>query len=490
MPDVPSAPPPDLHITPPNCPSPRKESVVSTDGVDPKKRAISDWSLASSVKVKVSDAMGDDIFTRSAPLWPQDHQQRLLCMGLAYGAADNDIQELKSLLQNKADPDLKDYEHRTALHVAAGHGRLEAAKVLLESKANVNATDSMGRTPLSLCDRGGAEMEELLLKFGATVQLERIRKQAQRELWFVNRDDVELHTELGKTLKSQVFKATWKHVDVVAKICLPDSEMTAEDLNREMLHEISILSRLRHPDLVMFLGACFTDVQVSAGKSQEQIMFITQFMPGGDLEHHYLHQRQVKNDIWRPPVLTVKEWGLAVLRALAFLHNLDSPIIHRDLKPLNILLSKSLTAKVTDFGISRMIRKKKRNEGAMGREQSQKERYRMTGGVGSWSYMAPEVTRHESYTTKVDVYSFALILYFMTSGRTPFYEMGDPIKVLDMYAAGQEPRPRVEECYRPFRSIMEAGWLADATKRPSAQEMLVMMNSVETATRCAPCAQM
>eukprot|EP00971_Amphidinium_carterae_P291195 5781893-Amphidinium_carterae.1 len=37
---------------------------------------------------------------------------------------------------------------------------------------------------------------------------------------------------------------------------------------------------------------------------------------------------------------------------------------------------------------------------------------------------------------QVDVYSFALILYFMASGRTPFYEFGDPVKVLDLYSQG------------------------------------------------------
>eukprot|EP00971_Amphidinium_carterae_P025869 510176-Amphidinium_carterae.2 len=86
------------------------------------------------------------------------------------------------MLQQEADPNLRDYEHRTALHVAAGHGRTEAlhgaislthaplkgtyknahgtawlwkaAKLLIDYGANVNASDSMGRTPLYLCDRG------------------------------------------------------------------------------------------------------------------------------------------------------------------------------------------------------------------------------------------------------------------------------------------------------------------------------------------------
>ena len=77
---------------------------------------------------------------------------------------------------------------------------------------------------------------------------------------------------------------------------------------------------------------------------------------------------------------------------MSFLHDRD--VVHRDLKPLNLLLTKHLEIKVTDFGISRL----------MAREC---DGYSMTGGIGSYRYMAPEVVRYQAYDQKVDIYATA-----------------------------------------------------------------------------------
>ncbi|CAE7245896.1 STY13 [Symbiodinium pilosum] len=162
--------------------------------------------------------------------------------------------------------------------------------------------------------------------------------------------------------------------------------------------------------MVMFLGACLD--------KDAPIMCITEYMPGGDLERYYMAKRREKMaDVWCPPLWRILEWCSAVARALAFLHHREEPLIHRDLKPLNLLLNKHLEVKVADMGISKVMAATNGNAAS----------YTMTGGVGSWLYMAPEVVRHEQYNEKVDIYAFGLIMYFMSSGRTPFYQLGrDP----------------------------------------------------------------
>ncbi|CAE7614190.1 unnamed protein product, partial [Symbiodinium natans] len=276
-----------------------------------------------------------------------------------------------------------------------------------------------------------------------------------------------MQRELSRTLKSALYLATWKGTEVVMKcVEVPDSfdrtdepkrktskehfDPTAsralhasevnQDLLEELLHEIELLSSLRHPDLVLFIGACLD--------KDSPVMCITEYMPGGDLERHFMAMRRKhQTNIWRPAFKQILDWSLAVARALSFLHTRDEPIIHRDLKPLNLLLTKHGEVKIADLGISKMM-------AAVAGDV-----YHMTGGVGSWLYMAPEVVRHQQYNEKADIYAFALILYFMSSGRHPFHEISkDPEMVLKQIAQGKEPRPNTAECHALLRPLMDESW--------------------------------
>ncbi|CAE7528486.1 STY13, partial [Symbiodinium pilosum] len=121
------------------------------------------------------------------------------------------------------------------------------------------------------------------------------------------------------------------------------------------------------------------------------------------------------------------EWSSAIGRALAFLHGFTVPIVHRDLKPLNLLLTKNLEVRMTDFGISKMI------------STVDDEHHTMTGGVGSYLYMAPEVVRYEEYNEKVDLYSYGLIMYYLSSGKRPFHHITlDPEVILQQYVQKKE----------------------------------------------------
>lgn len=199
--------------------------------------------------------------------------------------------------------------------------------------------------------------------------------------------EFQLRKEIGNTLKSVVHLADWNGTTVVVKcikmkrrvmikkmrksnsLCL---SLAADDLetpleppavdkvasagdeeiehacSEELLHEIQLLSSLRHPDLVLFLGACLGD--------DMPVMFVTEYMPKGDVEHYLYKMRDEKQVAhYAPPLWRTIEWCMSVARALAFLHKF--PVIHRDLKPLNLLLTKTLDVKVTDFGTSKLLAK-------------------------------------------------------------------------------------------------------------------------------------
>mmetsp|Transcript_75198 Transcript_75198/g.220447 ORF Transcript_75198/g.220447 Transcript_75198/m.220447 type:complete len:443 (-) Transcript_75198:13-1341(-) len=415
---------------------------------------------------------------------PESQDVRIQQMGLCYAASEGDIEEIQRLLNSGVDPNLRDYDLRSAMHVAASHGQIEAVKALLECGASPNVKDHIGVTPLyEAQNRGHPQIEKVLREGGAKLSQVRLRDKAIRENWAIAKEDVKLADLLSETIKSQVFKGQWRGIQVVAKFAKvqseegQDEEEAAADneaIRIELLHEIELLASLRHPDLVLFLGASLQDPKV---------MFITECMDGGDLERYFLRKRQDSGVNYRPSLNQLLRWANAVARALSFLHGCRNPIIHRDLKPLNLLLTKHhRDVKVADFGISKMTRRK--SSKAFKTKDAALEHFKMTGGIGSWRYMAPEVVRHEDYNEKVDIFSFALILFFMSSGKDPFYEKRQADWMLQEYLQGNEPRPREAECHKPLRELMAAAWHPSSEKRPSAAEMVGSLADISMTSKC------
>lgn len=407
---------------------------------------------------------------------------RVQHMRLCYAAAEGDVTEVAGMLDGKCDPNLRDYDLRAPLHVAASHGHSEIVQELLKHRADVNATDHIGVTPLyeAQC-RGHMSVEKALRQGGAHLSHDRLREQALRENWAISKEEVKLGDLLSETIKSQVFKGEWRGIQVVAKFAKVQGQTPSEDeddeaVRTELLHEIELLAGLRHPDLVMFLGACLQD--------PTKVMFITELMEGGDLERYYMRKRRESGNIFVPALHLLLRWACAVARALSFLHGCRNPIIHRDLKPLNLLMTKHhKDVKVTDFGISKMTQRRSVCKTTTTGSKNP-DTFVMTGGVGSWRYMAPEVVRYMNYNEKVDIYSFGLIIFFMSSGRDPFYEMSQQDGMLKEYLKGNEPRPKVTDCNKKLRDIMTAAWHPDPDKRPTADEITILLADVAMSTKC------
>ena len=122
---------------------------------------------------------------------------------------------------------------------------------------------------------------------------------------------------------------------------------------------------------------------------------------------------------WKPSPKYMYRWIKELTQAIYFLHNCYYPIMHRDIKPSNILLDEDLHIKLTDFGLSRTIKKKH-------------DIYKMSGCTGTLRYMAPEIlfNKGEDYNLKIDIYSMALNYWFINTGKIPLNEIDKKIKVL------------------------------------------------------------
>ena len=164
----------------------------------------------------------------------------------------------------------------------------------------------------------------------------------------ISSKDIKLGKNIGFGGSSEVFIADYRGTEVAVKR-LRILEVKDENL-KEFKREVSSLNMLRHPNLVLFMGAI---------AEPNNICIVTEYCAGGTL-FNILHQR---HDL----ILT---WGLRlrflqeIATGMNFLHTNDPPIIHRDLKSLNILLTSKIekptdmtSCKISDFGLSKIISK-------------------------------------------------------------------------------------------------------------------------------------
>ncbi|CAJ1333402.1 unnamed protein product [Effrenium voratum] len=437
---------------------------------------------------------------------------------LYQACASGDPVNAKRLLLVKVDVNsTSDYGGRTPLHVACGcelAGAKEVVKLLLDHGADANARDKIGMTPMDITMKtGNRSIRKVLEARGVELQ-SALEQKARESSWLMKSSDFKLRKELGNTLKSVVHLADWHGTTVVVKCIKLQHRVVMKKLTKsrslrlsldsdalealeavedptelmaptesdpeleqacaeELLHEIQLLSSFRHPDLVQFLGACL--------EPDMPAMFVTEYMPKGDVEHYLMDMRNKKQTPhYAPPLWQTLEWSSSIARALAFLHHI--PVVHRDLKPLNLLLTKTLDVKVSDFGISKAMGVR-REQGIDMQPVTSMKRVNsnlstMTLGVGTYTYMAPEVVRTNNYSEKVDIFSFALIMFYLSSGKRPFYTFTNPSDVLDLFAAGQEPRPNASECHKVLRPLIEECWKAE--DRPSAEDILVTLQEMKT----------
>jgi len=257
---------------------------------------------------------------------------------------------------------------------------------------------------------------------------------------------------IGKGSFGEILKAYWRGTPVAVKRILPslsDDRLVIQDFR----HEVNLLVKLRHPNIVQFLGAV---------TERKPLMLITEYLRGGDL-HQYLKEKGALSPS------TAINFALDIARGMTYLHNEPNVIIHRDLKPRNVLLVNTNAdhLKVGDFGLSKLIR-----------VQNSHDVYKMTGETGSYRYMAPEVFKHRKYDKKVDVFSFAMILYEMLEGDPPLSHY-EPYEAAKLVAEGRRPAFRVKGYTSELKELTEQCWASDMNQRPSFLEILKRLEKIK-----------
>ncbi|KAL0393816.1 UNVERIFIED_CONTAM: LRR receptor-like serine/threonine-protein kinase FEI 1 [Sesamum latifolium] len=164
-----------------------------------------------------------------------------------------------------------------------------------------------------------------------------------------------------------------------------------EGFDRFFERELEILGSIKHRYLVNLRGYC---------NSPTSKLLIYDFLSGGSLDEA-LHERAEQLD-WEARLNII----MGAAKGLAYLHHDCSPrIIHRDIKSSNILLDGNFDARVSDFGLAKLL--------------EDEESHITTIVAGTFGYLAPEYMQSGRATEKTDVYSFGVLVLEIVSGKRP-----------------------------------------------------------------------
>lgn len=283
--------------------------------------------------------------------------------------------------------------------------------------------------------------------------------------WEIDPQELEIHELVGVGATAQVHRAGWYGTDVAVKRLLPISsdQETPEWFRREL----SLLLELRHPNLVLFMGAAIA--------STAHPLIISEFCAGGTL-FRLLHERDVK--VTWPQRLKM---ATDTAKGMNFLH--CRRVIHRDLKSLNLLLASEVSEdcespwlKISDFGLSRRLPSQPIMSTQGKVTPTGGDSLVMTGGLGTYLWMAPEILNGGTYDVMADVYSFGIVLFELVCRRLPYEGAIGACAVATAVAVANGKRPDLRhvpsDCPRVMNCVMEQCWLQRPSARPSFADVL------------------
>ncbi|XP_020574090.1 U-box domain-containing protein 52-like isoform X2 [Phalaenopsis equestris] len=198
--------------------------------------------------------------------------------------------------------------------------------------------------------------------------------------------------KIGEGGYGPVYKGYLDHTPVAIKILKPD----AAQGRKQFQQEVEVLSCIRHPNMVLLLGAC-----------PEYGCLVYEFMDNGSLDDRLFRRRNTPPLPWNVRFKIAAE----IATALLFLHQTKpEPLVHRDLKPANILLDRNYVSKISDVGLARLV------PPSIADSVTQ---YHMTSAAGTFCYIDPEYQQTGMLGVKSDVYSLGVMLLQLITAKPP-----------------------------------------------------------------------
>ncbi|KAI4325411.1 hypothetical protein MLD38_030814 [Melastoma candidum] len=256
------------------------------------------------------------------------------------------------------------------------------------------------------------------------------------DVWEIDHSQLKNEVKVASGSYGDLYRGTYCGQEVAIKILKPGRVNAA--MLRDFAQEIYIMRKIRHKNVVQFIGAC---------TRPPNLCIVTEFMSRGSL-YDFLHKQ---NGMFKLPSLL--KVAVDVSKGMNYLH--QNNIIHRDLKTANLLMDENEVVKVADFGVARV----------------QDETGVMTAETGTYRWMAPEVIEHRPYDNKADVFSFGIVLWELLTGEIPYAYMSPLQAAVGVVQKGL--RPMIPENASPsLIELLRRCWQQNPDERPSFSEIL------------------
>jgi serine/threonine protein kinase len=247
----------------------------------------------------------------------------------------------------------------------------------------------------------------------------------------------------------QVYKAEYKeNAVVVQKFFLSETQKSSRFV-KTLDEKIKVMWLLDHANIVKCLGRCIQD---------QTLFIVSEYCDGGSL-HDLLHEKKIKLSPEKQ-----LEYALSIAEGMEYLHTREPMIVHRDLNSKNILL-KNGVPKITGFDVAQI------------RDTLSSS---LDTQIETWNWMAPEIMKKggQSYKEKVDVWSFGMILYELTTNTVPYHDCKNQMQLYDEVCVNKKTPPlpeNIKHIHPTVLELMKQCWNWDPQQRPSFTQIVEIL---------------
>ena len=271
-------------------------------------------------------------------------------------------------------------------------------------------------------------------------------------------DQYRIESMLGEGGMSTVYLALDTKLQRHVAIKFLSDHIADAEGRRRFQREAQMASSLNHPHIVTL-----HDV----GEFEGRQYLVMEYVDGGTLKDWSKEKKRTPKEI--AELLTGIADGLAAAH--------EAGMLHRDVKPANILIARNGCAKLADFGVAKLAANDRIVDPSGSALQSQK------GAIlGTIAYMSPEQASGEAMDSRSDIFSFAIVLYELLSGKRPFGGTTD-LEILKTIIHGDLP-PLNEDTPATYRNMVEKALEKYPSDRyQSMREMVVDLKRAQRRVR-------